>query len=186
MRFDNCRASDTEGWLMFPAEVPDIQNARMIDLFQGPAANLTLDWDVAVCNRWWSHVFTGLQPGMNLIEWLFLDPVAQQMPDWDHTARQFLLWYLDAQERDGGSKRALQLLVSCAAGNPALKPLLVDADPTEVRRVWTEPAPIVATDPETGLEATFRFQVNSPIGLDPRTLQKRPTAYYTMLGVADR
>ncbi|MEW1734360.1 hypothetical protein AB0346_00210 [Nocardia beijingensis] len=171
---------------MFPAHVPDIHNAHMVEVFGGPAANLTLDWDVAVCNRWWSQVFTGLRPGMNLIEWVFLDPAAQRIPNWSDIARQLLLWYLDAQERDSGTKRAFQLLCSCAAENPALKPLLVDADPAEITRVWTQPAALVATDPETGLDTTFRFQVHSPVGFDPQTLQKLPTAYYTMLGVADR
>ncbi|MFD8249721.1 hypothetical protein [Nocardia sp. NPDC059691] len=172
--------------MFFPAHVPDIHNARMIEVFGGPAANLTLDWDVAVCNSQWSRVFTGLRTGMNLIEWLFLDPAAQRMPNWGQAARQFLLWYLDAQERDSGTRRAFQLLCSCAAENPALKPLLQDPDPEELTRIWNEPAPMVATDPATGLETTFRFRIQSPVGFDPQTLQRRSTAYYTMLGIADR
>ncbi|MFI9507332.1 hypothetical protein [Nocardia sp. NPDC052566] len=163
--------------------MPDMHDSRDIDARSGPAANLTLDWDVVITNTAWPQVFAGLEPGGNLIQWVCLHPRAVQMPHWRRTARQLLLWYLAGIRRHGSNGRAAAILHSCAAENPAVTPLLIDPDPAELDRAWTDTVPITTTD-AAGRHDVYEFQVSTPVAFDLHTGRILPPPFYSMAGVS--
>ncbi|MFI5783616.1 hypothetical protein [Nocardia sp. NPDC051570] len=146
-----------------------------LDAHPGPAAGLTLDWDLLACNEQWRAIFTGLRTGENLLEWLFASPHARQFPEWRRTARHMLLWYVDAQLQHGGDGRALARLRPLATTNRAVRSLLGDTDADEVEVVFSEGAPLEVPDPETGAVTIYRFD---PIAL----IESEPVPYYAIQG----
>ncbi|MCM6773844.1 hypothetical protein NDR87_10225 [Nocardia sp. CDC159] len=147
----------------------------------GPAATLTLDWDLVACNEEWAAVFTGLRTGDNLLEWLFTSPDARRLPEWRTTARHMLLWYVDGQLRNGGEGHALAALRPLATTSRAIRSLLADTDEAEVEVVFAEGAPVEVPDPETGDVRTYRFGPESLTRFDPATAREA-TIGYTMRG----
>ncbi|RDI69442.1 MmyB family transcriptional regulator [Nocardia pseudobrasiliensis] len=148
-----------------------------LDIHPGPAANLTLDWDLVACNAQWRAIFTGLCAGENLLQWLFSSPHARQLPEWRSTARHMLLWYVDGQLSNGGNGHALAALRPLATTNRAIRSLLTDTDAAEVEIVFSQGAAIEVPDPGTGSVTSYRFD---PISL----VESGPVAYYTIQGTA--
>ncbi|WP_433717118.1 hypothetical protein ACQP2U_42735 (plasmid) [Nocardia sp. CA-084685] len=115
-------SSITESEIVFPGKPLPATSTVFIDDVSGPAANLTMDWDVIVFNKRWQSAFTELTSGVNVIQWTFCHPAAREsFLDWDTAAQGLLTWWVAGISKRGESERTRSIARTCVAVNPSFE-----------------------------------------------------------------